>query len=72
LQSAATGCLRASKESIFTGLNNLKMLSFADVHYSRHSEFTEGDVEKESSPPSRTGAMDIFLEKPGSIARGVC
>lgn len=28
-----TGCLRVSKESIFTGLNNLKVLSIADVRF---------------------------------------
>lgn len=28
-----TGCMRISKESIFTGLNNLKVLSIADVRF---------------------------------------
>lgn len=32
-----TGCMRISKESIFTGLNNLKVLSIADVE----KRFTE-------------------------------
>ena len=28
-----TGCLRISKESIFTGLNNLKVLTLTDVRF---------------------------------------
>ena len=28
-----TGCMRISKESIFTGLNNLRVLSIADVEF---------------------------------------
>lgn len=28
-----TGCMRISKESIFTGLNNLKVLSITDERY---------------------------------------
>ena len=31
-----TGCLRISKESIFTGLNNLKVLSIADVQFAEY------------------------------------
>ncbi|MCQ5187607.1 AAA family ATPase, partial [Streptococcus parasanguinis] len=31
-----TGCLRVSKESIFTGLNNLKVLSIADVRFDEY------------------------------------
>lgn len=39
-----TGCLRISKESIFTGLNNFKMLSITDNRYSRYFGFTDGEV----------------------------
>ena len=39
-----TGCLRVSKESIFTGLNNLKTLSITDVRYDEFFVFTEKDV----------------------------
>ena len=39
-----TGCLRISKESIFTGLNNLKILSITDSRYSEHFGFTEYEV----------------------------
>lgn len=39
-----TGCLRISKESIFTGLNHLKIISVLDKKYSEHFGFTEPEV----------------------------
>ncbi len=39
-----TGCLRISKESIFTGLNHLKIISILDQQYSEHFGFTESEV----------------------------
>ena len=39
-----TGCLRVSKESIFTGLNNFKVLSVADARYDEHFGFTDAEV----------------------------
>ena len=39
-----TGCLRISKESIFTGLNNPKVLSVTDVQFDEHFGFIDGDV----------------------------
>ena len=39
-----TGCLRVSKESIFTGLNNLKVLSIADARFDEHFGFTDAEV----------------------------
>lgn len=39
-----TGCLRISKESIFTGLNHLKIISVLDQRYSEHFGFTEPEV----------------------------
>ena len=39
-----TGCLRVSKESIFTGLNNFKVLSITDTRFDEHFGFTEQDV----------------------------
>lgn len=41
-----TGCLRISKESIFTGLNNLKIHTISDVRYDEFFGFTDGDVEE--------------------------
>lgn len=39
-----TGCLRIAKESIFTGLNNLKVLSMQDVRFDACFGFTDGEV----------------------------
>lgn len=39
-----TGCLRISKESIFTGLNHLNSISILDKQYSEHFGFTEQEV----------------------------
>lgn len=39
-----TGCLRISKESIFTGLNHLRIVSVLDQRYSEHFGFTEPEV----------------------------
>ncbi|MCI7606910.1 MAG: ATP-binding protein [Spirochaetales bacterium] len=39
-----TGCLRVSKESIFTGLNNLKVLSITDTRFDEGFGFTETEV----------------------------
>lgn len=39
-----TGCLRISKESIFTGLNHLNIISILDKRYSEHFGFTESEV----------------------------
>lgn len=42
--SVITGCLRISKESIFTGLNHLNIISVLDKNYSEHFGFTEKEV----------------------------
>ena len=41
-----TGCLRISKESIFTGLNNLKVHTISDVRYNEYFGFTNAEVDK--------------------------
>ena len=41
-----TGCLRVSKESIFTGLNNFKVLSIADIRFDEQFGFTDEEVRK--------------------------
>ena len=43
--SVVTGCLRVSKESIFTGLNNLKVVSVLDGGYAEYFGFTQKEVE---------------------------
>ena len=39
-----TGCLRVSKESIFTGLTNFKVLSITDTRFDEQFGFTEEEV----------------------------
>lgn len=39
-----TGCLRISKESIFTGLNNFKVLSIADARFDEQFGFINSEV----------------------------
>lgn len=41
-----TGCLRVSKESIFTGLNNLKVMSVMDVAFDEFFGFTDQEVKE--------------------------
>lgn len=41
-----TGCMRISKESIFTGLNNLRVLSVSDVEFDEYFGFTDEEVQE--------------------------
>ena len=41
-----TGCLRVAKESIFTGLNNFKVLSIIDPRFDEHFGFTDAEVKR--------------------------
>ena len=41
-----TGCLRISKESIFTGLNNPKVHTISDVRYDEYFGFTNADIDE--------------------------
>ena len=41
-----TGCLRISKESIFTGLNNFKVYTVKDVRYKEYFGFTDQEVKQ--------------------------
>ena len=40
-----TGCLRISRESIFTGLNNLKIVSVLDESYAEYFGFTQNEAD---------------------------
>ena len=44
--AVVTGCLRISKESIFTGLNNLNVVSITNDTFAEHFGFTQEEVEK--------------------------
>lgn len=41
-----TGCLRVSKESIFTGLNNFEINSIVDIDHDEQFGFTDNEVKK--------------------------
>lgn len=43
--AVVTGCLRISRESIFTGLNNLKTISVLDDSYAEYFGFTQHEVD---------------------------
>ena len=41
-----TGCLRVSKKSIFTGLNNFKVLSILDERFDEQFGFTDKEMQE--------------------------
>lgn len=47
--SVITGCLRISKESIFTGLNNLRVNSILSNEYAEEFGFTQNEVSEMSA-----------------------
>lgn len=52
-----TGCLRVSKESIFTGLNNFKVYVADDVRYDEEFGFTNEEVKKTSCKLQSAGTF---------------
>lgn len=44
--AAVTGCLRVSKESIFTGLNNISIVSIRSINYDEYFGFKVDEVEQ--------------------------
>ncbi|HOO79188.1 MAG TPA: AAA family ATPase [Lachnospiraceae bacterium] len=57
-----TGCLRISKESIFTGLNNLKIISILNEEYGEHFGFVEEEVSQMLSFYGRESRMDTMKQ----------
>lgn len=57
-----TGCLRISKESIFTGLNNLKADTISDERYDEYFGFTDSDVRKILADYGLAGAYASLKE----------
>jgi hypothetical protein len=41
-----TGCLRISRESIFTGLNNLNIISILNDRYAEYFGFSDDEVKE--------------------------
>ncbi|MFR1374478.1 MAG: AAA family ATPase [Eisenbergiella massiliensis] len=57
-----TGCLRITKESIFTGLNNLKMVSILSNIYDEYFGFTQKETEALLDEYDRADKMEIMKE----------
>lgn len=60
--AVVTGCLRISKESIFTGLNNLKVHTITDARYARYFGFTDEDVKEMLAYYGLSGHADRIRE----------
>ena len=57
-----TGCLRISKESIFTGLNNLNVISIFSTVYHEHFGFTQREVDNLLSDYHMESKSDLIKE----------
>ncbi|MCC8029478.1 MAG: ATP-binding protein [Lachnospiraceae bacterium] len=57
-----TGCLRVSKESIFTGLNNPKMYTLLDARCDEYFGFTDEEVKRMLSSHGLSGYYDVTKE----------
>lgn len=57
-----TGCMRISKESIFTGMNNLRVLSIADVEFHEYFGFTDREVRELIEYYNLSGSYDIMKD----------
>lgn len=57
-----TGCMRVSKESIFTGLNNLRVLSISDVRFDEYFGFTDADVREMLAYYTLSGRYETVRE----------
>lgn len=57
-----TGCLRISKESIFTGMNNLKIISILSSQYGEYFGFTDEEVQKICEDYHLPHKFDTFKE----------
>lgn len=57
-----TGCLRISKESIFTGMNNLKTVSILSEQYDEYFGFTEEEVRRICADYDMQQKFAVFQE----------
>lgn len=57
-----TGCLRISKESIFTGMNNLKIISILNKQYDEYFGFTDREVKKICEDYRMPEKFEVFKE----------
>ena len=61
-RAVLTGCLRISKESIFTGMNNLRVLTIADPRFSSYFGFTDREVRQFLESYGLPDAWDVIHE----------
>ena len=57
-----TGCLRISKESIFTGMNNFSVYTVKDVQYSEYFGFTDAEIRQMLEYYGWTEKYDLIKE----------
>ena len=60
--AVVTGCLRVSRESIFTGLNNLRVYSILNENYEAYFGFTEAEVQDMLEYYDREGNLPVLRE----------
>ena len=60
--AVVTGCLRISKESIFTGLNNFMINTITDADHDEHFGFTDLEVRQILADYNRLSAYDDLHE----------
>ena len=60
--AVVTGCLRISKESLFTGLNNLVVHSLASDGYAEYFGFTEAEVKDMLDAAGLPGMASVFRD----------
>ena len=57
-----TGCLRISKESIFTGLNNLNVMTVTDEYFNDGFGFTDNEVEELLAYYSQKEMLEVIKD----------
>ena len=57
-----TGCLRISKESVFTGLNNFMVFSVTNVEFDEYFGFTDADVKEMLAYYELSDYYDVMKE----------
>lgn len=57
-----TGCLRITKESIFTGLNNMKMVSILSGIYDEYFGFTQAEVDQMLKEYDRSHKSELIKQ----------
>ena len=69
LFTVLTGCLRISKENIFTGLNNLKVYTVTDFRFDQYFGFTEPEVDAMLEYYGLYDRKNVILKRDDSYLR---